>query len=220
MFVLVHKNRVIVGPVKWNTAMFNNALRKEKITFDLPVDAPATMPLIIDQNTRISVAQITKPSFNSKIQYLEGPYWDLSNDTVQATYQVRDQPIDAVKGTLKKKISEIRWAKEVSGTTVTIQGIQHQIPTDRNTRANFGLALSNMDSNNTINWKFGSVWMTISKSDLESVVNAINSHVQTSFDWEKAKSDMIDSLNTLEDLNQFKFLDEQTPLLRQLFGNR
>lgn len=221
MFVLVHKNKVSVGPIAWNSAMFSYKLRQLKVNHDIPVTAPAILPIVIDNETVIKQAQINTPIFDKKTQYLEGPHWELSGSVAVGNYIVKEQTIADIQGNLKKVVAETRYFKENAGTMVTIQNLNLRVNTDRNTRANLALTLASMSENDSVNWKFGSSWLEISKSDLKIMIDAVNAHVQSVFDWEKMKADQIDSKTTIADLSAFEVLTdgEKTPFQRLLARN-
>lgn len=221
MFVLVHKNKVSVGPIAWNSAMFSYKLRQLKVDHDIPVTAPAVLPLVIDNETVIKQAQINSPMCDKKTHYLEGPHWDLSGSIAIGNYLVREQTIEAIQGNLKKIVADARYSKENRGCVVTIQNLNLRVNTDRNTRANLALALASIGENDSINWKFGSNWLAISKNDLKTMIDAVNAHVQSVFDWEKNKADQIDSKTTIADLSAFEVLtdEEKTPFRRLLARN-
>lgn len=217
MFVLVHSNRVLVGPIAWNPGMFLHNLRKINIDHEIPKNEPTEFPYVINNTTEIRRAHINKPKFNGKIQYLEGPHWDLSESVAVANYLIKDQSIDSVKGNLKKNVAEKRWGKEVAGTKVTVQGQEIKVNTDRLTRANLALTISSMNDSSTINWKFNKVWLSLSKADVQTIIDAVNIHVQSAFDWEKSKIDDIESKTSLSDLNEFVVITKDEMTFAQRF---
>lgn len=202
MYALVHKNRVLAGPMAWNRAIFDGNLNKLGIKFTLPKAAPESLPLIIDQDTAVYPVEFDYPEYNAKIHYLEGPYWTFVDGVARAGYLVKDQSVDSVKYNLKQKIAEERWKLEVAGTTTTIQGQTVSVDTDRGSRDIFVQKFILMDDTATVRWKFPEAWLTLSKTELGQVVQAGAAHVESAFAWESQKSGEIDSAQTLEELDQ------------------
>lgn len=201
MFALVHKQRVLLGPINWNRALFDANLTKLGITYGLPRVAPAQLPLTIDQNTVIYAVEQTYPEYNSKIHYLEGPYWAFDTGKAVASYIVRDQPVDAVKNNLKTQAASARWEKEIAGAKTTIQNIEVSIDTARGARDIFVQKYLLMTDQETVAWKFPEGWLTLTKTELGQAVQAGAAHVQQAFVWEEAKSQEITACTTLAELD-------------------
>lgn len=204
MFVLVHSDRVLVGPMGWNRAMFDGNLEKLNIQFTLPRAEPDVLPLVINENTVIKRVEFDYPTYNQKTEYLEGPYWDHSKDVARATYVVKPQPVESVQAALKQVVAENRWKQEVAGTKVTIQGTEVTVDTSRGNRDIFVQKYLLLPENGTVGWKFPEAWLTLTKAELGEVVAAGAKHVEDSFKWEAQVSYVIDSCKTLEDLDAVK----------------
>ena len=201
MYVLTHKNRVLAGPMDWNRAIFDGNLEKLKIMVTLPRVAPEELPLVIDADTVIYSVEFNEPEYNKKISYLEGPYWTYENNRAIAGYLVKDQPIDSVRANLKLQAADVRWSKETAGTTLTIQDTAVTVDTARGSRDIFVQKYLLMTDSDVVTWKFPEAWLTLTKSDLGTVVAAGAAHVQSAFAWEKQISDEIDSADTLAALD-------------------
>lgn len=207
MFVLVHRDRVLVGPMGWNRAMFDGNLEKLKIDFLLPRAEPETLPLVIDENTVIKRVSFNYPEYNQKTHYLEGPYWDHTGDVSVAFYHVKPQDLDAVKANLKEILAENRWKKEVAGTKITVQGLEVTIDTARGSRDVFVQKYLLMQEGSTVGWKFPEGWLTLTKSELGQIVAAGAAHVEGAFAWEAEKANLINFCNTLEELDAVQLDD-------------
>lgn len=203
MFAVVNKNRVLVGPMDWNRALFSGALSKLGVNTLLPRTAPEPeeLPWKIDSDTGIFPVEFVNPEYNKKIQYLEGPYWTFDDKKAYAGYLVKDQPIDAIRFNLKQETAEQRWKTEVSGTTTEIQGVTVTVDTDRGSRDIFVQQYLLMGDNDTVRWKFPEAWLTLTKAELGQIVSAGVAHVQAAFLWESNKVEEIDSATTLEQLD-------------------
>lgn len=214
MYAFAHKERVMVGPMGWNRALFDGALEKLKIVKTLSRNAPPAneLPLIIDEDTAIYPVEFNYPDYNKTTQYLEGPYWTFADGKATAGYLVKDQPVEFIKVALKSKASDERYKKETSGTKVTIQGTEIALNTVRDGRDTFAQKYVLMGDTDTLRWKFAEGWFTLNKTEVASIANAINAHVQSAFDWESAKCDEIESKTTAEELDAVVIVEpEPTP---------
>ncbi len=212
MYVLIHKNRVIVGPMAWNRAMFDGALRKLNIQITLPRVAPEQLPLIIDPNTRLAQSVYEYPEYNSKIEYLNGPFWNFDSDVAVGNWQIMPIAIEFIKGNLKAQVADVRYQKEVAGTSCEIQGQTVSLDTSRLGREIFAQAYLLMGDSDQRNWKFPEGWLTLTKMDLGTCVAAGVQHIQACFDWEKVKGEEIDACETAAQLDQVIIDDRVQPM--------
>jgi len=207
-YVLINDNFVINGPRNWNARSFESTLEDDlEITYKLPLQKTDNDPIVIDENTRILVAEYIYPGYNEKIEYLHGPFWDYSNDIATGTFQILPKDIDWVKSNLLTAVAGIRYNREVSGANTVIQNTTVTIDTSRGGREIFVQKYLLMGENDTVQWKFPEAWLTLTKAELGAVVNAGVTHVQSQFDWEVTKSTEINNCATLEELDAIK-LDE------------
>ena len=204
-YVLINDNFVINGPRTWNARSFESTLDDDlEITLKLPLQKTDEEPIIIDENTRILAAQLVYPGHNEKIEYLHGPFWDYSDDFATGTFQILPKDIDWVKSNLYQQVADIRYSREISGANTTIQNTTVTIDTSRGNRDIFVQKYLLMGENDTVQWKFPEGWLTITKAELGSVVDAGVKHVQSQFDWEVTKSTEINNCVTLEELDAIK----------------
>jgi hypothetical protein len=200
MYAVIYKNRVIVGPMAWNRAIFQGALERQKITTQLPRVAPDTLPLIINDDARIARVQEQRPALNPMVEYYYGPIWDLSGDIAIANYDVVDIPIDAARANFINQAAEERWKREESGTKATIQGQEVTLDTSREGRNIFLQKYSLMGDGDTVNWKFPEGWIVLTKTELGQIVATGAAYIQSCFDWEKEVHDQIQAAQTKSEL--------------------
>jgi len=201
-YVLVHNGFVINGPRAWNYRSFESSLEEEcEISYKLPMSKSDEEIITIDENTKIYAAELVYPSYNSKIEYPHGPFWDFSSGKAIGTFQVLETPIDSIKNTLKAQVADIRWRKEISGKKITIQGTEVFISTSRDQRINYSQKYLLMAESDTVQWKFNEGWLTLSKTELGQIVSAIDSHVESAFTWEGNKNTQIDACTTAAELD-------------------
>jgi hypothetical protein len=213
MYAVVYKNRVIVGPMDWNRGIFQGSLEKEKITAALPRVAPDDLPMIINEDAKIMAAEEVRPEMNTMVQYYYGPIWDVSGTKAIANYDVIDTPVEFAKINFRQQAANERYKKEVSGVKINIQDKEITIDTSRDGRNIFVQKYSLMNDNETVNWKFPEGWLTLTKSELGSVVTAGATHIQSTFDWEKTINDQIDVATTKEELLSITIIEEQNTIV-------
>ena len=201
MFVLVHKQRVTVGPMGWNRAMFDLGLTRLNINRALPTQEPKET-ITIDADTKICAATLVYPEHNKKITYLHGPFWDYTDpDLAVGTFEILDIDPFFVKQNLKQQVAEYRWKKEIAGTKTTIQNTEITIDTARENRDVFFQKYQLMGENDTTVWKFPEAWLTLTKAELGQVIMAGALYVESCFVWEKDKAAEIDACTTNTELD-------------------
>ena len=210
MFVIIQDNFVVLGPMRWNKFRFQNFLREEcdvDVT-DLPQTNEST-PIVVNSTIKILPAtNAPAVSYNQKTQHLHGPFWQFTDTQAIASYLIEDLPIDFVRSTLKTLAATERYRREIQGTKVTLNGQEISIATTREQRAVFVQQMMAMTDTDVVQWKFDqSTWMQLTKQDFQTIVSAINEFVQQQFQWEAAKHQEIDNVETLDTLDQIQILE-------------
>ena len=200
MYALIYDNRVVVGPMNWNIAIFQGALRRKDIQYSLPRTAPDDLPLIIDEHAKIMQVEEIRPELKASVEYYYGPLWDVTGTKAIANYEVHDTPIESAKYNLKQLAAQERYKKEILGTTATIQDHLVTIDTNRGARDIFVQKYLLMAESDTVNWKFPETWLTLTKSDLGLCVTAANQYIQQCFDRELNISEQIDQAQNKQEL--------------------
>lgn len=205
-YVLVANNIVINGPRSWNYRSFQNSLEEElEISYTLPITKANTDPIEIANGVVILPVEETRQNYNSKIEYLEGPFWAFSNTLATATYTISSNDISAVKNDLKAKVAVNRYIKETGVLQFTIPSSNTTVTVDTS-REGRGiyleklqiLTMANIESST---WKFPEGFYTLTASDLAMLVGTGAAFIQAQFDWESAKVAEIDACSTLEELD-------------------
>lgn len=202
MYALVHKNRVILGPIDWNRGMFSFELEKYGYKDPLPRNNPESLPIIFSDELRICEVKLEYPEYNRRTEWLNGPYWDFSTDVAVGTFTINPIEIHFIKANLRPEVAKVRYEKEILGTTITINNIELSIDTSREQRYVFQQKYLMLNEGDTVNWKFKNNWMVLSKNDLKDIIVSIENHVQAAFDWEHNKLIEIDACATAEQLNE------------------
>jgi hypothetical protein len=201
-YVLVHNGFVINGPRAWNYRSFESSLQEDcEIEYKLPMSKTDEEIIEIDENTKIYAAELVYPNYNAKIEYPHGPFWDFSTGKAIGTFQVLPTPIELIKNTLKAKVAEIRWRKEIAGLITNVQDNDVFVDTAREVRDVFLQKYILMNENETVQWKFNSGWVTLTRTEVNTIATAVANHIQSQFDWEIAKHAEIDACSTAEELD-------------------
>jgi hypothetical protein len=209
-FAIVHKNRVIVGPMGWNQKYFTNVLKiRHRVDANIPGIEPEVLPFIIDESTSIHRVIENKPDINLMTHHYYGPLWDLSQDVIIANYEVKDIAIEVARDNFRVVAAAERYKKEVSGAKTILQDKEVTLDTSREGRNIFVQKFLLMSEDDIVNWKFPEGWLTISKQELGSVVLAGAAHIQKSFDWEKEINNQIDACSTLQELVSLTIVEGQ-----------
>ena len=106
-----------------------------------------------------------------------------------------------IKNTLKAKVAEIRWRKEIAGVITNVQGNDVFINTAREVRDVFLQKYILMNENETVQWKFDAGWVTLTKAEMNAIATTVANHIQSQFDWEIAKQAEIDACSTAQELD-------------------
>ena len=200
MFVIIHDNTVILGPMRWSRFKFENVILEEcEVDTTLPATNDNLDPITVSDNIKILPIQGTEnPEFNPTIEMLHGPFWEFTDTVAIMSYTVQPLPLDAAKAMLKDRVAAERWNKENSGVTVNLNDTDYSFNTDKATR---GVLIHAQAGTDNINWKQDrETWVTLTPADVQTVLSAVLSHVQASFDWEYTKLQAIDACVSHEDL--------------------
>lgn len=211
MYVIIHKNRVILGILPWNSQYYTDVLRSRyRITTELPRNEPApdVFPWEIDADTKIVSAQEVRPNIeNPLVKYYYGPTWDFLETKVIANYEVIPHAIEDARANYKAKAGTQRYEQEVSGTSITIDDVEYKIETDRSSRTKYIEKYVSMGD--TVNWKFNEGWVVLTKTQMQSIVAAIDTHVQSAYDEELRLNAVIAACETAEQLEAVEELNKK-----------
>jgi hypothetical protein len=202
MFVIVNDNSVIWGPKRWSKIGFERILEDDLgITYDLPANNDEFTPIVVNSTTSIlRVIELSTPTINERIERLEGPFWNFFEDRAEMYYTVGSLPLGFIKAKIKERIADIRYRKEVRGFQTTVQNTTITIETSREARALMVETISDMQSGDTVEWKFREGWLTVTRAQMVAMKAASRNYVQSTFTWEKNKSAAVDAAATLQEL--------------------
>jgi hypothetical protein len=194
LYAVVHKSRVVAGPMAWNQKFFTTVLKlRHRIEANIPGRPPTGMPWVIDDQTSVHEVEEIRPPMDALTEFLQGPTWDFSQPVIVGTYEAVPQPMESARNNFRAIAMEERYRRETGGVKVTIQGRELTADTSREGRHIFIQKFLLMREIDTVNWKFPEGWITLTKAELGAVVQAGASHIQASFDWEKQINSQIDA---------------------------
>jgi len=186
MFLITHNNNVILGPMKYNARRFTEVIEDD---CEITVTLPLTNDSYYEVNDEIKIYPVQgtpNPEYNSKTEYLHGPFYTYVDGVAISSMVVEQLPLSAAQNFVKQEAANVRWTKQNSGVKVTLNNVEYTFATDLETKSTFHQYItSDLES---VNWKVNQdTWIVLSKSDIQTVFNSIVSHVQSAFDWEVAK---------------------------------
>lgn len=206
MFVIVYNNQVILGPMPWRKLFFENIIMEDcevEVTLPQKNDTPFT----VNEEIVILPARYTHEDFNPVTQKHNGPFWNITESEAVGNFVTLDKDVDHVKSELKQLVADKRWTKEISGIKVTFNGTEYSVDTSREGRKVY---IEQLQMNSTsYDWKFNEGYLTLTNTDLQSVVDSINQHIQTCFAEERTRISDIESKTTLTELQTL--YDEYNP---------
>ena len=115
-------------------------------------------------------------------------------------YVAQELPIEIVKNNLLAEVANNRWQKEVTAISRNVNDKQLTIYMDRGSRGEYAKALTLATDEYSASWKFPEGFVTLNKTDLQTIVNEVAAYVQSCFDAEAEKAVEINSKTTVEEL--------------------
>ena len=101
----------------------------------------------------------------------------------------------AVKESLKSRATALRWDCETGG--ILIGGLRVLTGIDDQNRITAVVANAKRAGLQTVDFKSGAGWVSVSVTQIENIASAIAMHVQASFTAERAHHEAIDALSDL-----------------------
>lgn len=201
MYALVDGSTILLGPIKFNYRMINSVL-EEELELEERVSSvdESRVPFNITDTVKIvSAANQYSPEYNPRYHEHTGPTVSVYENEVIFSYGIREKPLDQIKSERKGEIAPYRKEKENSTIDIEINGTQVKVSTSRDNR--IALTSKAMSGDGPYNFKFGrETWIEITKSDIENILQQIDSKVQEAFDWELAKNQEIDACRTVDEV--------------------
>jgi len=193
MYALINGQELLLGPVAFNYRMINSVLEEElEVDFRVTSQDYQSVPLSFTEDIKILPARNEVPEHDPRFQTVSQTSHKITDTEVIFYYGVSDKPLEQIKAEYKAAVAPERWNKENIIVTVTINDKDITVSTSRDNR--LSLVSKLLSSDGPYNFKFNDgVWVEISKTDLQTILTAIDTVVQAAFDWELAKLAEIDS---------------------------
>jgi len=199
MYALINGQELLLGPIGFNVRMINFELEELELPERFRVSSSdyQNVPLSITDDVKIIPARNQYPEFDSKYEYLYGPVHEIKEDEVVFNYWKADRTLEDIKAVYKLQVKPERQRRENTSIKVTVNGTEIEVSTDRENR--LALVSKVVSGEGSFNFKFdNSVWVEVSKVDLQTIISAIDAKVQEAYDWELAKLQEIDTCETKE----------------------
>jgi len=211
-YVLVeNQTTVLLGPITWKARFIQSELDDLEVDYTLSPTEPNSYLRISDTIEIYPVPEYVTPDFDPVYQHLAGPFWTFENQTASATFDVLDRPIDWVKGDLKGQVAQERYNRQIKGTTVDINSQTISVGTDTESLNKYVGLLNAIGVNDTINYKSNVGFITLGKTDLQNIVDTINTYIQTQFNWELSTGQTIDEASDVVALKSITIVEPVTP---------
>jgi len=199
LYLLVqNKTTVLLGPMSWRQRFIQSEINDLVDAGDLSTayQVPPAEQGYVDLGDGFEIFPIvasTGTDHDPIYQALAGPYYTYDSNLASESYTVLDQSLDSVKQNLRPVVAAERYRRENAGTSVTVQDQQVTVDTSRDNRNTLVQAFLLMSETDTVNWKFPEGFLNLTYADIESVVSAGATYIQTQFNWEVDKLAEIDA---------------------------
>lgn len=196
-YALIHNNQIEVGPRTWLWSAFKEYLDDAELDSSALSRKVPTEPIITSEWKILPVHIEISPDHTYPFEQLAGPFLTINENDVTGTWGIAPiENIDIAKGHFKGIVTNNRYAVEVAGIKVTVQGTEVTVDTSRDGRQIYFDTFLAMSDAETINWKFNEGWVAVTKDDMSAIVSAGKEHIQNCFNWEKEKWEAIDACTT------------------------
>lgn len=198
LFALVDTstNTIEVGPRDWNVKFWNRFLVKQNIEFkDYPSEIPTVKFDIPGTNYVILPVNLGAiPTMDTFYQQPAGPFYTINANNIDAVYQIGNKSLDAIAYKIKQDATDARFKKEIAG--VDVNGMS--IPTDRQSQSLItGTRLkSDNDNSRSFNWKGSNGWITLDRTAVVALSDAVFDYVEGCFDIEHNLHNAVDDAIT------------------------
>lgn len=203
-YILVQNRKIIhLGPFLWRQRYIqveiNDLIESGELTTYFSVPASEQGYINIGDGFEIIPAELDTPSFSQVYEHLAGPFWIYENNIAKGSYEIRELDINTVKGNLLQITANERYRKQTLGTTVTVGNSSFFMNTDSKTITDLH-SLAIITGPNTINYKSPNGFIELNGSQIQSIVDQLNTYIQTQFNWENDVIDIIKNSTSIAEL--------------------
>jgi hypothetical protein len=201
----------IWGPMKWNSKIANNGLKSRGVKdYTFPEDIimyqkellPETNSVVNERTKIYRVEYTEQPELNPIFQYHEGLSWVTTSGKAVGTYFVIDRTLEDAKKEFIQQIEQKSSEDQNSGVDIVIQDKTINARTDLGTRLSLTQQWLLADEDANIKCKLNLTdWITVTKSELKTIINQLNAHVQTFLDQE---CEIVEQVNECVNIDELK----------------
>lgn len=214
---LIHNNSLELGPFGANVRYINEELEELEVAERISTQSFSELPIhFSDGLTHLVPTERVIPENDPKYHNVGNFSWEIIEENgvpikVVFTYPITDKTLEEVKTLRKQEVAPERWNKENTTVTVTLYNKEITVSTSRENR--LAIVSKVVSDGGLHNFKFNDdTWVEISKTDLVTILNAIDDVVQAAFDWEYTKLAEIDACLTIDDVYAVVIREQpQTP---------
>ena len=181
-----NKQTVLLGPIFWRHRFIQSEIDDLDIDYTVPPVEPNSYVKISDELEVYPISDLLTPQYDPTFEQMAGPFWNFDNQVATGYYTVVPKELEAIKNDLRSLAASERYRKEVAGVQVTVQNTTVTVDTSREGRNIFVQKYTLMADTDTVQWKFPETWLTLTRSELGTVVSASATHFQRQFDWESS----------------------------------
>lgn len=199
-YALVQNNEIKVGPRDWRFSTFASYVKNELAGEDVDLIPVTKTDDVVVQGNQFKILPVLEPTYpsniNSKYEQLAGPFWTINENNITGYFDKAPKELSAVKNELKSIVASNRYKVENGGTTITINGQELKVETNRDVRDTFFMAANLIQEGQTYTFKFplsGNVFVPLTRADLLNIVGSVAMHVQLAFEWEGLTNATIDA---------------------------
>ena len=133
-------------------------------------------------------------------RFVNGVFKLTADNTLEA-------PDEVFVETLKRSVAGFRWAKEITGVTLT-SGFE--VWSTRESQASINTMKSLFDAGTitSINWKGKSEWKVLNQTEFSEMYSKIALHVKKCFEAEIAVSQLINNITTVQGFIDFNAYEQ------------
>lgn len=199
----------MLGPVFWQPRFIKSVLTDADIEYTPSPVAPESRISINETIEIFPISELTQPPHDPVYEQLAGPWWTYDDTAALGHYTVVERDLTVIKSTLLEQTAAARWSRETSGIKYTINDVEVSVATDRESRNIWTQKILSLSDDGSVQWKFPQGWFTLTKTDLTMILSAIDTYVQTQYDWEATIVAEINAATTAEELKSI-VINEQT----------
>lgn len=211
LFIITSENKIILGPIKWDSSEFNKILSAQGITLPSNVLAykqgivPKDMPLELNDILKIyQVGDIVNNTGFENVLFnnLNDIDWNFASGKAIGTYTPSIESIEHIKTILKQNLRNKLDILEMTHIAVKIDDIDFNISATNWGRLFVITKLIRLQDGELCDWYNNKVKIKVSKEQLMKMLITIDDYIDSLLDIEIPKIVEIDNCQTIEQLKQ------------------